>query len=342
MNDSHSASTSEAIRNVQRHGKRRLTILVCLFTAAFGVVAWAAREQFAVWLAPRKQAVSSRSDAVLRADTLFWEVFHAGNYDSIPRAHEALTAAYLQSPADAVTAAHLGFLHIWKVGERARLESVPATITDEWTLARKYFHEAVQLDPHDPRTQGFLAGTTLGEASIHQDEPRLRQGYFALQDAIKAWPEFNLFTAGYVMSRQPFDSPRFLEALEWQWENLCACVDEQVDREHLDWSKYLSLETKEGPKRVCWNSWIAPHNLEGFFLNMGDMLVKSGDVETAREVYANAKVIPGYETWPYRETLDQRIAQAEENVALFRETGHSPARPMMIDSAFSCTACHQK
>jgi len=39
----------------------------------------------------------------------------------------------------------------------------------------------------------------------------------------------------------------------------------------------MSKKTKEGKKRVCWNSWIAPHNFEGFFLNMGDMLVKSGD-----------------------------------------------------------------
>ena len=39
----------------------------------------------------------------------------------------------------------------------------------------------------------------------------------------------------------------------------------------------MTLETKEGARRACWNSRIAPHNLEGFFLNMGDMLVKSGD-----------------------------------------------------------------
>jgi hypothetical protein len=51
-----------------------------------------------------------------------------------------------------------------------------------------------------------------------------------LLDAIEAWPEFNLFTAGYVMSRLPADSPRFKEGLEWQWRTLDVCVQERIDR----------------------------------------------------------------------------------------------------------------
>jgi hypothetical protein len=53
----------------------------------------------------------------------------------------------------------------------------------------------------------------------------------------------------------------------------------------------------DGKKRACWNSWIAPHNFEGFFLNMGDMLVKVGDWRTAQKIYANAKLSPDYANW---------------------------------------------
>lgn len=84
-------------------------------------------------------------------------------------------------------------------------------------------------------------------------------------------PEFNLFTGGYVFSRLPADSPQFQEGLAWQWRTLDHCIE-------------------EGKKRACWNSWIAPHNLEGFFLNMGDMLVKSGDWQMAQKIYANARL----------------------------------------------------
>ena len=69
--------------------------------------------------------------------------------------------------------------------------------------------------------------------------------------------------------------------------------------------------------RACLNSAKAPHNEEGFFLNMGDMLTKSGDWRTARKIYAAAKQSPDYAQWPYREVLEQRIRDAEANVAAF-------------------------
>lgn len=47
------------------------------------------------------------------------------------------------------------------------------------------------------------------------------------------------------------------------------CVQEQIDRTNPDHAKYLSLETTEVAKRICRNSRIAPHNLEGLFLIWG-------------------------------------------------------------------------
>lgn len=80
-------------------------------------------------------------------------------------------------------------------------------------LTRRYFQEAVKLNPADARTLAFLAGHTVIEGTLHQDERLTREGYFMLLDAIKARPEFNLFTAGYVMSRLPADSPRFQDGV---------------------------------------------------------------------------------------------------------------------------------
>ena len=255
---------------------------------------------------------------------------------------DALTAAYLDTPADAVTAAHIAWSHNWRMAERSRLSAVSATITDDTMVARRYFDEAVRLDPTDPRTQGFLAGHTIVEGTLHKDERLVRRGYFMMLDAIDAWPEFNLFTAGYVMSRLPADSPRFTEGLEWEWRNLDECLGERIDRTNPDYAKYMKLETKEGRKRVCWNSWIAPHNLEGFFLNMGDMLVKSGNWQTAQKIYANAKYTREYKSWTFAPILDERIAQAQENVAAFNGAQGAPARPIMINSAYACMACHQQ
>ncbi len=85
----------------------------------------------------------------------------------------------------------------------------------------------------------------------------------------------------------------------------------RIERTHPDYSPYMVKETTEGRKRVCWNSWIAPHNFEGFFLNMGDMLGKSGDWQTAQKIYSNARLSRTYPVWTYRPVLEDRIARAQ-------------------------------
>lgn len=299
----------------------------------------------AVWSAPPKAAAGTRSEAALKADALFWKTLHDGDYDGIERALTAVKAAYLQTPNDAITAAHTGWLHIWRLAERARRsESTPA-VTDDIALSRRYFEEAVKLVPDEARFLGFYASTLLAEASIHDDEKLRRRGYYTMLDAIDAWPEFNLFTAGYVMSSLPADSPRFAQALEWQWRTLDLCAGEKVDRQQASFATYMPKETTEGRKRVCWNSWIAPHNFEGFFLNMGDMLVKSGDWQTAQRIYANAKLSRTYGEWAYAPVLERRITDAQQNVAHFSappEGADRRHRVTMSQSTFACMGCHQR
>jgi hypothetical protein len=177
---------------------------------------------------------------------------------------------------------------------------------------------------------------------LHKDERLTREGYFMMLDAITAWPEFNLFTGGYVFSRLPADSPRFREGLEWQWQTLDKCIEEKLDRANPSYAQYMVKETTEGRKRVCWNSWIAPHNLEGFFLNMGDMLVKSGEWQTAQKVYSNARLSKTYVAWSYQSVLEDRIDRAQANVVLFNGKDGTAQAQMMINSAFSCMGCHQQ
>jgi hypothetical protein len=299
----------------------------------------------AIQAAPPKAPSGIRTEAAQNADALFWSTLHGGRYDEIQPVLDALTAAYLANPADAVTAAHIGWMHMWRLSESTRLERTPATITDDAVLARKYFQEANRLDPAEARYLGFLAGSTMAEGNIHKDERLIRRGYFMLMDSIEAWPEFNLFTAGYVLSRQPPDSSRFRQALEWQWQTLDLCVGEKVDRRSLDYARYMSLATTSGPKRVCWNSWIAPHNFEGFFLNMGDMLVKAGDLQTARAVYAAARLSDTYAQWKYRDVLELRIRNAEANVKHFNAndtTSDKVHQRLMISTPFACMGCHEE
>lgn len=268
-----------------RERVRRGTLLGA---ALMMVLATAGCSRLAVWAAPAKQPSAARTGAAVEADKLFWKTLHAGRYDRIPDVLTALKAAYLENPRDAVTAAHVGWMHTWRLGERARQAALRPDVTDDAVLARKYFEEAVRLDPGEARYLGFYAGLLMAEGTIHKDDTMIRQGFYAMKDAVRAWPEFNYFTAGYTASGQPVESERFREALEQQWLTLDVCTGQKVDRANPNYARYMSLETKEGPRRVCWNSWIAPHNFEGFFLNFGDMLVKAGQPALAVAMYRNA------------------------------------------------------
>jgi hypothetical protein len=76
----------------------------------------------------------------VRADGVFWRTLHGGAYAEIPAALRILKTAYLENPNDPVTAAHIAWMHTWRLAERARMDGMPPdpAITDDAVLARKY------------------------------------------------------------------------------------------------------------------------------------------------------------------------------------------------------------
>ncbi|MAU06697.1 MAG: hypothetical protein CL919_02285 [Deltaproteobacteria bacterium] len=189
----------------------------------------------------------------------------------------------------------------------------------------------------------------MTEGSIHNDEYLTRKGYYQGLDLIDAWPQFNLFTIGYTMSRNDYTNPRFAEALEMQWRNIEVCLDDDIDRGNPDVARYFpreAAETRALYKRACWNSEIAPYNVQGFFMNLGDMLVKNGEVAVAKRIYQTAKQHPDFKTWPYKDVLNRRIRHAEKNVERFRHIIDNSEKvtedAIMILTPFSCMACHEK
>lgn len=316
-----------------------MVLRILCFLLAFTLTGCAS---LAVTFTPKKQTIPSHSRLSQFAQHKFWDTLHAGNYAGIPTSEKLLMAAYLENPNDYQLASHLGFLHIWRITERQRLPTNNPTIVDQIILSKKYFADAVELYPTDARTQGFLGDATIIEGKIFHDERQQTAAYFQLKHAIAMWPEFNYFTAGYPMSTLQPNSDQFKQALDWQWQTLNLCAQTRIDKRNPDFSPYMHLENHHGPKRACWNSWIAPHNFEGFFLNMGDMLVKQGDWRTAIKIYKNAKLSKDYASWPYRTMLENHIKNAKTNVANFQTaSAHSQSTTMLFNSGYGCVACHQ-
>jgi hypothetical protein len=277
------------------------------------------------------------------ADERFWSVLHGADYAAYPQALAAVEAALAESPEDPLQNAHLGWLHIWHLSEAASFGASPQEMSADLEFATRYFGHATELDPTEARYLGFYGSTLVVEGALLRDAGKAKVADSTLNRAVRMWPEFNLFTAAYIHSSDPYDSPRYATALQRMWRNMDVCVGRTVSRQNPDISPYLSLETSVGPKRACWNSLIAPHNLEGFFLNFGDMLVKHGDVTLARTMYANARRSRTYSQWAYRDVLERRIIDADVNVAAFRDFAPSQEGSvrLMGQSNFSCMACHR-
>ena len=300
----------------------------------------------AVATAPAKVGRASTSSLAPEANAFFWQALHGGQYDRIPEAIERLTRAFMDDPYDADLARRIAFLHAWRLVERNRLGSIPDNISDEAVLSDHYYKVSRDLAPGDYRMLGAVAVLEMLNGVLLDDEKLLRQGYHNGLVANRKWPEFNYFTTATALATLPHTDPKFKQALEWQWKLLDACGSWQDFKDNLTIEEFA--KRYPGDKRVCWDSLIAPHNMEGTLLHMGDMLVKSGDWQKGVEIYNQIKGVRYYENWPLKDFLEQRIANARENVEHFRvdytrrlrEKIERPA--MLLHSGYFCVSCHQK
>lgn len=316
----------------------RLLIIIILTTSAFGVSYWNQK---------------SNEEISLEANGFMWDQLHRGNYDSIPAIIDRLNEAYNNNPEDPATTAHLGFVHLWAFSERVR-HAPDSSIAGHVILSNRFFKEAIALDPEDARLKGFQSATDICEGAISLKLFMIARGYVNGFRSVNEWPQFNKFAVSLIGSQSRKNSPLYQLAIKYQWEliNDCSCrdLDKKTimkDPARIFKDLFAELERNNDPliNRACKNSWIAPHNLEGFFLNFGDMLVKQGKFREAAEIYKAAKLCPGYKEWPFAKVIDQRIADIKVNNGLFNrplELINIPeGTQLFINSEMSCVACHQ-
>ncbi len=301
-------------------------------------------EYFALKFAPDKEMNNKETPLSKLAEDYFWENFLGGNYDSIPKMKYLLTAAYTENPANSIIASHIAFTHMWELAERKRAADTnnPEIIYNA-TIARKFFNESYQLNPDDARILGFLGVAQRGEGTLNGDEREIREGYYTLKHSAGDYPEFNDFTMGYMLTQLPKKNDKFAEGVELYWDNVDVCSETSVSRRDPSYKQFMKMETTTGEKRVCWNGQKMPHNFEGFFMSFGDALVKSGKWKTAILMYNNAKLSKTYNEWKYKDYLENRIINAEDNVKNFNDPSQrDDNKVIMFNTSFACMSCHQK
>jgi hypothetical protein len=287
------------------------------------------------------------------ANHYMWDQLHRGNYDSIGKVIQKLRLAWEQSPNDAILNDHLGFIYLWKFCERARVEH-DTSIFQNVSLSNSYFKKAIELDPADERIYSLQAAAEMCLGKIRNDRRLMRKAYRNAKKAVPKWPQFNRFSLGAAESVQNKSGRMFWEGLRYQWITMDECSCKKLSKEEiLEHPEIIipqlfdELQKSEDPKmkRACWNTWIAPHNFEGYLLNFGDMLVKKGKLKEAKKMYEAIKLSPAYREWPFQSILEERIKNIGSNEIEFNKAFQAViathSTQIFINSKFSCVGCHQ-
>ena len=282
-------------------------------------------------------------DVMPPASGQFFEDFHASRYSqAAARASELDVAAEMQ-PEHGRLSFDRALAHNWHLQESGRQASPDAAaLQAEQHSLPGLFQTAYENNPSDPRVGCFYGLQLVGGGRAMANDALLQQGIAVLEQAVREWPEFNLFCLGLAYDMLPASHPDYAKAVKAALDNVDACVGEAVDRNAPDISKYVAQATSEGPKRACWNTWTAPHNAEGFYLWVGDVLLKQGNVAAARVAYNDVKLIAEYPTWPYRALLDDRLsADLDEKAALYQDADPDNDPRFGGDEVNRrCTVCH--
>ena len=185
-----------------------------------------------------------QSEAAQNANERFWSTLHGADYAAYPKALAAVETVLAEVPDDPVQNARLGWLHMWHLSEAESFGATPQEEAADLRAARQSFKRAVELAPHEARYIGFYAATQMIESAVDADTAGSLRAEATLASAIRMWPEFNLFTAGYIHSSEPYDSPEYAIAMKRMWTDLDVCAGRRVSRERPELAQYLSIETR--------------------------------------------------------------------------------------------------
>jgi hypothetical protein len=284
----------------------------------------------------------------------FWTIYHGNDYAAIPEAQDELQKAIQSDPNNPTLYALLGATHFWHVGEETRDPNWQAPahqkiLAQDMPTAASLFQKALDLDYYtehsiayinDDHLPGYLGITTFHTGQEYLDSSLMAKADGILDFAAYQFPEFNNFNRWAAHLDDARDSDTYKKALDSLWQDIDACIGTQLDRTNPDMKPYLSLVTGVGRKKACW--WkgdIAPYGFEGLILNLGNGLVKAGQVDAARVTYANARYASNYDTWPYRDVLETIAASDLNARAALYAPGAKNAPPLNVPNR-SCVYCH--
>lgn len=272
----------------------------------------------------------------------FWDIFTTQSYEQIPQTLQALTTDYFKDPNDAELSLLIGLTHYWFANERYRDKNFSPLIINSLMNANFYLEKSIEQNPKDNRIYGWNGAAIFSLGIAFKDQKFIEKGYNSLLEGIRVNPHYNYNAAGIVMSGLDRDHPYFQEAIQFFWKNIDVCIDQKMDRQNPDITNFFPKQFPTNDYKFCWNTAKAPFSFEGRYLFMGDALVKNGQPEIARKIYAFSKVSPTYNEWHFKDLLEERIKNADQYAQMYLSTEKEirDQIPFAKNSAYACVLCH--
>lgn len=288
---------------------------------------------------------SAPSDAgvvdVAAATAFFWEAFTQQRVDDGARVSAQLEAALAVNPGDANLALLVAHSYLWRLSEFGRTTAPDPTQVPALAGATEAgFARAFAQAPADARILGWLGSVMMGNGSAMGDDEKVGAGHALIERGVTAYPEFNGFVLSLVNASAPVGTPEFDLALEAMWDNLDVCAGFTANREVPDVRAAVAAVLEGEADPACANTLRAAHNLEGFFLYFGDLLLKANQETAARAMYDATRASPTFELWPYRETLNQREQSIAARLAAYTNEDPSDDPALIAQEPFNCAYCH--
>jgi hypothetical protein len=281
-----------------------------------------------------------------RARQLFDEVFQSGQYERIPEVRAALEAVFEKDPTvnDGDVTMLLGVSYLWSTAEWERFPARGKEARFEEVLQGDYYlTHASQLRPSDGRVQAWLGIMKAFRSQTELDLALYQESLDRIGNSVELFPEFGHLVVAFVKSAWPAQTTEFAGAVDHIWQNVDVCIQGKIDRTMPNFEQYMHLSADTtGNRRACWSTPLVPHNLEGFWFHMGDLLVKNNQADVAKIAYGNAALIPSYANWKYRAELETRMANVHANAALYLDDEPKNDPPILPQTTFQCVLCHAR
>lgn len=259
---------------------------------------------------------AQRHPAALAAEQAFFASFvHHG-----PSAAEVvapLLGAYASDPDDPRTHLLLGANYLRMA---ARGGNGDPTALEHLVLAERFLDRAAELAPDDHRIASFLVPVRLALAEVEGRDERHRDLVGDLMAAYEADPAFNSFSVAMLGYQSPRGSAMFERGL--------AAL------------RRVEAMDCEGEDPTCGNGPRWPHAVEGYLSFFADYELKAGEPERARHLLDEMRSRPSYESWPYRELAEARLASFDEHAERLADTDPDND-PGTVVLQRGCAACHR-